>query len=60
MELVRFYAFAVKLALALALAGQLKSCTLILMGLAAEKSDHGMISYTKFTRLLTNGEGVKP
>ena len=36
-----------------ALIGQLKSCTLELLGLAAEKSDHGMISYTKFTRALT-------
>jgi len=53
MELVRFYALVVKIAIALALIGQLKSCTLELLGLAAEKSDHGMISYTKFTRALT-------
>lgn len=54
MELVRFYAFVVKIALALALMGQLKSCTLTLLGLAAEKSEHGMISYGKYTRALTN------
>lgn len=60
MELVRFYALAVKIALALALMGQLKSCTLTLLGLAAEKSDQGMISYTKYTRLLTNRGGQKP
>ncbi len=53
MELVRFFAFVVRLAIALALIGQLKSCTLELLGQAAAKSDHGMISYTTFTRLLT-------
>lgn len=53
MELVRFYALVVKIAIALALIGQLKSCTLELLGLAAEQSGHGMISYTKFTRALT-------
>jgi hypothetical protein len=53
MELVRLYALVVEIAIALALIGQLKSCTLELLGLAAAKSDHGMISYTKFTRALT-------
>ncbi len=53
MELVRFFAFVVRLAIALALIGQLKSCTLELLGLASEKSGIGMISYTTFTRLLT-------
>ena len=52
MELVRFYAWVIRLGIALALIGQLKSCTLTLLGLAAEKSEHG-ISYSKFTRLLT-------
>lgn len=60
MELVKFYAAVVKIAVALAIIGQLKSCTLTLLGLAAEKSDHGMISYTKYTRVLTNHEGEKP
>ena len=41
MELVRFYALVVKIAIALALVGQLKSCTLELLGLAAAKSNHG-------------------
>ena len=54
MELVRFYAFVVKLAIALALIGHLKSCTLQLMHLAAEKTDRGIISYSRFTRSLTN------
>ncbi|MGE0528464.1 MAG: hypothetical protein AB7G93_19885 [Bdellovibrionales bacterium] len=60
MELVRFYAFVVKVAIALALVGQLKSCTLQLLGLAAAKSDQGMISYSKYTRLLTNRKESKP
>ena len=53
MELVRFYAFVIKIAIALALIGELKSCTLELMHLAAEKSDNGIISYSKFTRMPT-------
>lgn len=53
MELVRFYAWVIKIAIALALIGQLKTCTLIIMGLAAEKSEKGIVSYSKFTRLLT-------
>lgn len=54
MELVRLYLAIVKIAVALALIGQLKTCTLELLGLAATKSDQGMISYSKFTRALTN------
>ncbi len=53
MELVRFYAWVIKVAIVLALIGQLKACTLIMMGLAAEKTEKGIISYSKFTRLLT-------
>lgn len=53
MELVRFYAWVIKVAIVLALLGQLKACTLIMMGLAAEKTEKGIISYSKFTRLLT-------
>ena len=60
MELVRFYALVVKIAIALAIIGQLKSCTLVLLGLAAKKSDTGMISYSKFTRALTKEKGQKP
>jgi hypothetical protein len=59
MELARFLAFTIKLAIALALIGQLKSCTLELLGLAAEKSDHGMISYSQYTRLLNQPTGAK-
>ena len=53
MELVRFFALVVQIAIALAFLGQLKSCTLDLLGFAAQKSDQGMISYTKFTHALT-------
>lgn len=53
MELVRFYSTVVKIALVLAMIGQLKSCTLILLGLTAVKSKEGMISYSKFNRKLT-------
>ncbi len=57
MELVRFYALIVQIAILLALAGQLKSCTLTLLGLSAEKSATGMISYSKYTEALTTREG---
>lgn len=53
MEIARFFAFVVKLAVLLALIGQLKTCTLIMLGLAVEKSEKGIISHSKFTRLLT-------
>ncbi len=45
MELVRFYALIIKIAMLLAFAGQLKTCTLVMMGLAAHKTERGMISY---------------
>ena len=51
MKLVRFYAAVIKLALLLAMIGQLKACTLELMGRAAAK--HEMMSYSKYTRALT-------
>ena len=53
MVLVKFYSSVVWLGVALALAGQFKSCTLTMMGLAAQKTESGIISYSKFTRLLT-------
>lgn len=53
MELARIISFVLKIAFAIALIGQLKACTLELMGLAAEKTDRGMISYSKYSRLLT-------
>jgi hypothetical protein len=53
MELVRFYALIVKIAIMLAMFGQLKSCTLEVLGLAAQKSERGMISYKQYTEALT-------
>lgn len=51
MGLIRFYAAVIKLAIFLGLAGQLKSCTLVMMNKAAGKRE--MISYSKFTKMLT-------
>ena len=51
MELIKFYAFVIRIAIALALLGQLNACTLIMMGKAAEK--HEIMSYSKFSRMLT-------
>jgi len=53
MGLVRFYSAVIWLGITLALAGNLKSCTLTMLGLAAEKTETGIISYSKFSRLLT-------
>lgn len=49
---IRFYVVVVRIAVVLALTGQLKACTLQVMGLAAEKTQAGMVSYSKFTRML--------
>ena len=53
MALARFVAFVVKIAIALAIVGQLKACTLVMLGLAADKSATGIMSYSNYTRLLT-------
>ena len=53
MEVVRFVSLILRIGIALALMGQLKSCTLELMGLAAEKTERGIMSYSRYTRLLT-------
>ena len=52
MGLVRFYSAVIWLAVALAFCGQLKSCALVMMGLAAEKTEAGIISYSKFSHAL--------
>lgn len=54
MGLVRFYVWVIQLGLMLALIGQLKSCTLELLGLAVAKSATGIMSYSKYTKALTN------
>ena len=53
MDFVRFVSFVLKIGFTLALLGQLKSCTLQMMNLAATKSEEGIISYSRFTRELT-------
>ena len=53
MEIVKFVSFVVRLGLLLALIGQLKFCTLMMMGLASEKSQKGIMSYSKYTKQLT-------
>ena len=52
MELVRFYSAVIWLGIALALMGQLKSCTQVMMGKAAQATDTGIMSYSKFNRQL--------
>lgn len=53
MVIIRFYAFVIQIAIGLALLGQLKACTLTMMNKAAEKTQKGIVSYSKFTRMLT-------
>jgi hypothetical protein len=57
MELVRFLAMIVRIAIFLALIGELKTCTPELMGLAAQKSERGVMSYSAYTRALTRPSG---
>ena len=54
MEIIKFVSLIVRIGIVLALCGQLKFCTLQLMGFAGEKTQKGMISYSKYTRLLIN------
>lgn len=49
---IRFYSTIIWIAITLGLAGQLKSCTLTMMGLAARNTELGMMSYSHFTRQL--------
>ena len=51
MEFVRFYAFILKIGLLLAMAGQLKACTLVMLHKAAEQPE--IMSYSKYSRMLT-------
>ena len=53
MGIVKFVSFVIKLGFLLAMVGQLKFCTLMMLGLASEKSQHGIMSYSKYTRQLT-------
>ena len=51
MELVRFFSLVVRIGILLALAGELKTCTLVMLDKAASK--HELMSYSKFTKVLT-------
>ena len=53
MEIVKFVSFVVRLGFLLALIGQLKFCTLMVMGKASDKSQQGIMSYSKYTKQLT-------
>jgi len=53
MEIVRFVSFVVRIGLLLALVGQLRFCTLMIMGKAAATSQKGIMPYSKYTRQLT-------
>lgn len=59
MEIVKFVSFVVRLGFVLAFAGQLKFCTLVMIGRAAEKSQKGIMSYSKYTRMLTTSRPIK-
>ncbi|MBL7544981.1 MAG: hypothetical protein JNL11_14275 [Bdellovibrionaceae bacterium] len=52
MEVVKFVSLVVRLGLILAVCGQLKFCTLVMLGKASEKTQKGMISYSKYTKAL--------
>lgn len=56
MEIVKFVSFVVRLGFILAMAGQLKFCTLVMLGKAAVKSQKGIISYSKYTHMLTSSQ----
>lgn len=53
MELAQLVSAIVRLAFALALVGLLKTCTLQMMNLAGAKTAEGIMSYSKYTRMLT-------
>ena len=53
MEVVRFVSFVVRIGLLLAFVGQLKFCTLMMLGKAATSSQKGIMSYSNYTRKLT-------
>ncbi len=58
MIVVRFYVWVIRIGVSLALIGQLKTCTLTMAGLAAEKTKGGVILYEKFSRALTDDEAT--
>ena len=59
MGILQFVSFVVRIGFILAFAGQLKFCTLVMMGKAAAKSQKVIMSYSKYTRALTPGHRKK-
>ena len=59
MGVIKLVSFVVRLGFGLALIGQLKFCTLVMMGKAAEKSQKSIMSYSKYTRMLTSAQPMK-
>lgn len=59
MGAIKFVSFVVWLGFGMAMIGQLKFCTLVRMGKAAEKSQKGIMSYSKYTRMLTSNHTRK-
>ena len=59
MGVIKLVSFIVRIGFVLAFAGQLKFCTLVMMGKAAEKSQKGIMSYSKYTRMLTSHHSRK-
>lgn len=53
MGFIRFHTVIIRIGIELVLLGQLKFRTTAMMGLAAESSQRGIMSYSKFSRLLT-------
>ena len=59
MGAMKLVSLIVRLGFTLALIGQLKFFTLVMMGKAAEKSQKGIMSYSKYTRMLTSNHTRK-
>ncbi len=58
MEIVKFVSLIVRLGIFLALCGQLKGCSLELLGKSASKN--GIMSYSAYTKILTSTKARIP
>ncbi len=56
---IKFVSFVVRLGFGLALIGHLKYSTLVMMGKAAKKSQKGIMSFSKYNRMLTSVQPMK-
>ncbi|OFZ28411.1 MAG: hypothetical protein A2622_04740 [Bdellovibrionales bacterium RIFCSPHIGHO2_01_FULL_40_29] len=59
MVILKLVSLILRIGFILAFARQLKFCTLVMMGKAAEKSQQGIMSYSKYTRMLTSSQRKK-